>query len=121
MDSDELVPRNQKALGYEVLNDTSCGMKLVLISDSTILLFRNFPSNGNHKTNVISLGFALCFSNIQPSEAMDLSVPPTQIIRVQSSYEDRFELRTLKIIARTNNHIASESQKEILFLIHLTD
>jgi hypothetical protein len=32
---------NRKALGYKVLNDTSCGMKLVLITDSTVILISN--------------------------------------------------------------------------------
>ena len=41
---------NRKFLGYEALNDTRCGIKLVLISDSTVLIIRNFPSNVNHKT-----------------------------------------------------------------------
>ena len=29
---------DRKALGYEALNDTRCGIKLVLITDSTVLL-----------------------------------------------------------------------------------
>jgi hypothetical protein len=54
-----------------------------------------------------------------------LSIPPgiqpAPVVRVDQSYENTFELRTLKMIARTNNHIAYQSNKEILFLISLTD
>ena len=46
---------DRKSLGYEALNDTRCGIKLVLISDSTVLLIRNFPSNVNHKTKRVIL------------------------------------------------------------------
>ena len=33
---------DRKYLGYEALIDTSCGRKLVLITDSTVLLIKNF-------------------------------------------------------------------------------
>jgi hypothetical protein len=48
---------DRKSLGYEVLKDTSCGMKLVSINNSTFLLIR--PSNGNHTTKRIILVIAL--------------------------------------------------------------
>jgi hypothetical protein len=41
---------DRKLLGYPALKDTSCGIKLVLITDSTVLLIRNLPSNVNHTT-----------------------------------------------------------------------
>jgi len=50
---------DRKSLGYEVLNDTSCGIKLVQITDSTVLLIRNLPSNVNHKTKRVILVIAL--------------------------------------------------------------
>ena len=70
---------------------------------------------------MLCLGVVFCFSNVQPAEAMGLSRPPTSVVRVQPSYEDTFELRTPKIIARTNNRIAYKSNREILLLIYLTD
>lgn len=36
---------DRKSLGYELINDTSCGIKLVLITDSTVQLIKNLPSN----------------------------------------------------------------------------
>lgn len=57
---------DRKSLGYEVLNDTSCGMKLVLITNSTLLLIR--PSNVKDKTKrliiVISLARIVYFSGL---------------------------------------------------------
>ena len=68
---------DRKALGYAVLEDNRCGIKLVLITDSSVLFIRDLPSNVNHKTQrvilVIVLVFSLCFNNVQPSstEATD--------------------------------------------------
>ena len=98
----------------------------VSINREKVYIFvRNLPSNGKDKTKkviiVSVLGVALCFSNVQSSEAMGLSIPLAPVVRVQPSYEDTFELRTPKIIARTNNRIAYKSNKEILLLIYLTD
>ena len=57
---------DRKSLGYEVLNDTSCGMKLVSITNSTLLLIR--PSNVKDKTKrliiVISLAMVVYFSGL---------------------------------------------------------
>ena len=57
---------DRKSLGYEVLNGTSCGMKLVSITNSTLLLIR--PSNVKDKTKrliiVISLAMVVYFSGL---------------------------------------------------------
>jgi len=50
---------DRKFMGYDVLLDTSCGIKLVSITNSTFLLIRNLPSNGNHTTKRIILVIAL--------------------------------------------------------------
>lgn len=42
---------DRKSLDYEVLNDTSCGIKLMQITDSTVLLIRNLPLNVNQKSH----------------------------------------------------------------------
>lgn len=41
---------DRKLLGYPALKDRSCGIKLMLITDSTILLIRNLSLNGNNKS-----------------------------------------------------------------------
>lgn len=88
---------NRKALGYKVLNDTSCGMKLVLITDSTVILIRNFPSNVTHKTKrvilVIAFVSGVWFSNLASVEAIGLSVRPTPMIRVQANYKHTYEVK----------------------------
>ena len=62
-------------LDYPALKDRSCGTKLVLITDSTVLLIRNLPLNGKVKSKriivVICLGVLLIFGNAEPAEAKD--------------------------------------------------
>jgi hypothetical protein len=84
---------DRKQLGYKAVKDTNCVMKikLVLTTKSNFLLIKNIPSKVNYKTKrvivVVCLGVALCFSNIQPSEAIGLSVLPASLVRVQPSYQ----------------------------------
>ena len=116
---------DRKALGYEVLNDTSCGIKLVLITDSTVLLIRNLPLNVKRKSKrivVVSiLVSTLWFSNVQPSPAIGLSMPPAPVVRVQPSYQHDSKVKIAKVIPRKKDLIAYKSPKEILFLMYLTD
>ena len=67
--------QDRKLLGYLTLKDTSCGIKLVLITDSTVLLIRNLPLNVKDKSKiimvVICLGVLLIFGNAEPVEAKD--------------------------------------------------
>ena len=127
---------DRKALNYEVLKDTTCGMKLVLIIDSIVprLLTRNpeavyvfvrkLPSKAKRKVKtvivVISLGVALCFSNVQSSEAMGLSVPPAPVVRVQPSYKHPSEVKIAKVITRKPDRISYVAAEEIFPLIYLT-
>ena len=75
---------DRKALDYEVHNDTSCGIKLVLITDSTVLLIRNLPPNVKRKTKrliiVISLATVVYFNGLEPVEAIGMSIPPQQTV-----------------------------------------
>ena len=64
------------------------------------------------KVVVSILGGALWFSNVQPSEAMGLSIAPTPVVRIQP-----IKVQIAKIIPRN----AYKSPKEILFLMYLTD
>jgi len=65
--------QDRKLLGYPALKDTSCGIKLVLITDQTVLLIRNLPSNVKGKSKrimvVICLEVLLIFGNVAPAEA----------------------------------------------------
>ena len=114
---------DRKALGYEVLRDTSCGIKLVLIVDSTVPRLlkpskckRQFVSKLNRKSKrvivVIALGVALWFSNVQPAPAMGLSIPAAPVVIIQPSYRHSSEVKTApivrprldKIVMMANNH-----------------
>jgi len=116
------------------LKDTNCGMKLVQITNSIVLLtrdrevvygfVRNIPSNGKGKSKrviIIGLRLSLCFSNIQLSEAMGLSVPPAEMERILPSFEHPSKMTVPKVIARKTDRISYKSNKEILFLMYFTD
>ena len=75
---------DRKALGYEVLRDTSCGIKLVLIVDSTVprllkpskckrQFVKKLPSKVNRKSKrvivVITLVSTLWLSNVEAAPA----------------------------------------------------
>ena len=100
-------------------------IELVVITDSTVLLIRNLPSKVKHKTKrviiVIALGSIVWFSNLEPVEAIGLSMPPTPVVGAQPSYQHDSKVKTAKVIARKKDLIAYKSRKEILFLMYLTD
>lgn len=131
---------DRKALGSEVLKDTRCEMKLVLIMDSTVprlltpskskwqagyVFIRKLPSKVNGKSKrvivVIALIVTFWFSNVQPSEAIGLPMPPTPVVKVQPSYQDDSKVKIAKLIPRKTDLIIYKSPKEIVFLMYLTD
>ena len=92
----------------------------------TVFFFvRNLASNAKDKTRkvivVIILGGALYFSNVQPSEAIGLTMPPAPVVRVQPSYQYDSNVQIAKVIPRKKDLIVYKSPKEILFLMYLTD
>ena len=120
---------DRKSLGYKCLIDTQCGNRLVLITDSSVVLVKNVILNGKRKSKrvifVIIAGMIIIFSNVKSAEAIGLTMPPPPMVRFQqTSYQERFQLRTLKIIAGPNNRITYNTYKlngERLSLIYLTD
>ena len=118
-----------KTLGYECLIDTKCGNRLVLITDSSVVFVKNVILNGKRKSKriifVIIAGMTIIFSDVKSAEAIGLSLPPAPMVRFQqTSYQERFQLRTPKIIAGSNNRITYNAYKlngERLVLIYLTD
>ena len=98
---------DRKNLGYEVLRDTSCGIKLVLIFDSTVPRLlkpskckRQFVNKLSSKLNpkskrvIVVLVSTLWFSNVQPAPAMGLSIPAAPAVRLQPSYRHSSEVKT---------------------------
>jgi hypothetical protein len=119
---------DRKSLGYEVLNDTSCGMKLVSITNSTLLLIRT--SNVKDKTKrliiVISLGTVVYFSGLESAEDIGLSLPPTPVVRVEPSLQHRLKKPEItKQVPRKPDRISykyfSKSKEELFLLIYATD
>lgn len=92
----------------------------------TVFFFvRNLASNAKDKTRkgivVIILGGTLYFSNLQPSEAIGLTMPPAPVVRVQPSYQYDSNVKIAKVIPRKKDLIVFKSPKEILFLMYFTD
>ena len=122
---------DRKLLGYEALIDTNCGRQLVLITDSTVLIIKNFPLNLKVKSKRIFiigvLGGVLWFSDVQSSWAIGLSMPATPVVRFQPSSEGLLEKPEFaKLIPRKPDRIIykyfSRSKKEeLLLLIYATD
>lgn len=87
---------DRKALVYKAVKDTNCGIELVVITESTVLLIRNLPSKLKHKTKrviiVIALASVVWFSNLEPVEAIGLSMPPAPVVRAQPSYQHNFKV-----------------------------
>ena len=116
---------DRKRLGYNAVKDTNCGIKLVLITDSTVQFISNLPVNVKIKSEKIIIvsvfAFTFWFSNVQPSEAIGLNMPPTTIVRVQPSYQHDSKVQIAKVIPRKKDLITYKSHKEILLLMYLTD
>lgn len=92
----------------------------------TVCFFvRNLASNSKDKTRkgivVIILGGALYFNNVQPSEAIGLTILFAPVVRVQPSYQYHSNVQIAKEIPRKKDLIVYKSPKEILFLMYLTD
>ena len=93
--------------------------------EKVCIVVKTLASNAKDKTKkvivVILLGGALYFSNVQPSEAIGLSMPPAPVGRVQPSYQYDSNVQIAKVIPRKKDLIVYKSPKEILFLMYLTD
>jgi hypothetical protein len=93
--------------------------------ETVCIVVKTLASNAKNKTKkiivVILLGGAIYFSNVQPSEAIGLSMPPAPVVRVQPSYQYDSKVQIAKVIPRKKDLIVYKSPKEILFLMYLTD
>lgn len=116
---------DRKQLGYQVVKDTNCGIELVSITKSNVLLIRNLYLNlkGKKIVVVISLTTVIWFSSLESTEAIGLTTPvrTTPIVVIQRSYEHDSEIQIAKVIPRKKDFITYKSPKEISFLIYLGD
>ena len=102
---------DRKQLGYKAVKDTNCCIKLVLITESTVLLIRNLPSKVNHKTKRVILMIALVsrvwFSNLESVKAIGINIPPQQTLIM--ARQD-----TNKLIRPSNIDINFQKQPKII-------
>ena len=64
---------DRKSLGYKCLADMECGYKLVVISDSTVLLCKKCFSKSKKGILVVVLGVSLTLSNPQAANSMEVT------------------------------------------------
>ena len=79
----------------------------------------NAKRKGKKVIVVISLGVALCFSNVQPADAIGLSLPPAPVVRVQPSYEHPSEVKIASTVNKRSDKVRLMPSKEIIPLIYL--
>jgi hypothetical protein len=103
----------------------SSQIKVLVINDSiydnVVVSILKLKRKLRKRIFVICLGFTLCFSSIQPCQAIGLSMPPTSLVRTQPNRELLVKVKSLKVITKPPDRIFYNSSKEILFLIGLTD
>ena len=116
---------DRKSLGYECLMDTQCGNRLVLITDSSVVFVKNVTLNVKTKSKrivVVSiLGGALYFSNVKPSEAIGLSMPPVTVVRVQPNYKDTYEMKVAPTVSPKLDKITFIKYRELPVCIYMMD
>ena len=86
---------------------------------------RNLASNAKDKTRkvivVILLGGALYFSNVQPSEAIYLSMPAAPVVRVQPNYKDTYEMKVAPTVSPKLDKITFIKSRELPVCIYMMD
>ena len=127
---------DRKYLGYEVLRDTSCGIKLVLIVDSTVPRLlkpskckRQFVKKLSSKVNgkskrvivVITLVSTLWFSHVQSAPAMGLSIPAAPVVRIQPSYRHSSEMKTAPTVSPKFDKITFIKYRELPVCMYIMD
>ena len=117
--------KDRKQLKFKVVKGTNYGIKLVLITDSTVRLISNICLNLKGKSTiivvVISLAMVVWFNNLESVSSRGLRMPPAPVIRIQSSYQYDSKFQITSVIPRKKDLIVYKSPKEILFLMYLTD
>ena len=116
---------DRKKLGYKVVKDTNDGIKLILITESTVLLVRNLSSNLNSKTKrvivVITLVSVFWFSNLESAYAIGLSMPPPPVVKVQPNYKDTYEMKVAPTVSPKLDKITFIEYRELPVCIYMMD
>jgi len=117
---------DRNELGYKCLLDIECGNGLVLITDSTFVFVKDVACTAKGKTKkliiVSILGGALYFSNVQPSEAIGLPMPPTPVVRVHKpSYDYRSKIKVAPAVSPKLDKITFIKYRELPLCIYVMD
>ena len=96
--------------------------------EKVCIVVKTLASNAKDKTKkvivVILLGGALYFSNVQPSEAIGLSMPPAPVvinIIVQPNYKDTYEIKVAPTICPKLDKITFIKSRELPVCIYMMD
>jgi hypothetical protein len=93
--------------------------------EKVCIVVKTLPSNAKDKTKkvivVILLGGALYFSNVQPSEAIGLSMPPGPVVRVQPNYKDTYEMEIAPTVSPKLDKITFIKSRELPVCIYMMD
>ena len=115
---------DRRKLGYKVVKDTSCGIKLVLIVDSTVPKFvKKLSSKVNRKSKrvIVVLVSTLWFSNVQPAPAMGLSISPTPVVRVDPNCKHTYETKVAPTVSPKLDKITFIKYRELPVCIYMMD
>ena len=100
-------------------------LRLVNQSKYNIKFVKTIPYKINRKSKkviiVSSLVSTLCFTNFQPVMTMDLSVPPTPVLKVHLNYEYIYELKVAPTIVPKSDKITFLKYEELPFYIYMMD
>jgi hypothetical protein len=94
--------------------------------EAVYIFVRNFAANGKDGTKRIILIIALAnlvwFSNLESANAIGLSLPPSQIVRVHKpSYDYRSEIKIAKIVSPKLDKITFIKSRELPICIYMMD
>ena len=90
--------------------------------EKVCIVVKTLASNAKDKTKkvivVILLGGVLYFSNVQPSEAIGLSMPPAPVVRVQPNYKDTYEMEVAPTVSPKLDKITFIKSRELPVCIY---
>lgn len=93
--------------------------------EKVCIVVKTLASNAKDKTKkvivVILLGGALYFSNVQPSEAIGLYMPPGPVVRVQPNYKDTYEMKVAPTVSPKLDKITFIKFRELPVCIYMMD
>ena len=89
------------------------------------IVVKTLASNAKDKIKkvsvVIILGGAVYFSNVESSEAIGLSMPPSPIVRLQPNYKDRYKIKVAPTVSPKLDKITFIKYRQLPPYIYMMD